>query len=414
MISKSDPQIWELYKKELTRQENGLELIPSENYASLDVMAASGGVLTNKYSEGYPAKRYYGGNEYVDQIENLAIERVKKIFGAQHANVQPHCGSSANMAVYYALLERGDKIMGLNLSEGGHLTHGLPVNFSGKYYDVIPYNLNPQTHLLDYDEIARIADEKKPKLIIAGYTAYPRKIDFVKFSKIAKSCGAYLHVDMAHIAGLIAGKVHSDPVPYADVISSTTHKTMRGPRGAFILCKEEYAKLIDKAVFPGLQGGPFENQIMARAVCFNEAMQPSFAKYAKQIVSNSQALASALSDLGANLITGGTDNHLMLIDLRSLKLTGKEAQIALDESGITVNKNTIPADPQSPFITSGIRLGTPALTTRGMKEEQMHSVANLIFEVLSHPCDSAIKAKVKKDVKKLTSDFVVYPELAGK
>ena len=414
MISKSDPQIWELYKKELAREENGLELIPSENYASLDVMAASGGVLTNKYSEGYPNKRYYGGNEYVDQIENLAIERVKKIFGAQHANVQPHSGSGANMAVYYALLERGDKIMGLNLSEGGHLTHGLPVNFSGKYYSIIPYNLNPQTHLLDYGEIARIADEKKPKLIIAGYTAYPRKIDFAAFSKIAKSCGAYLHVDMAHIAGLVAGKAHPDPAPYADVISSTTHKTLRGPRGAFILCKEEYAKQIDKAVFPGLQGGPFENQIMARAVCFNEAMQPSFAKYARQIVSNSQALASALSDLGVNLVTGGTDNHLMLIDLRSLKLTGKEAQIALDESGITVNKNTIPSDPQSPFITSGIRIGTPALTTRGMKEEQMQSAAQFIFEVLSHPADAKIKAKVKADVKKLTSHFPVYPELAGK
>ena len=411
MISENDPQIWDLYKKEWRRQEEGLELIPSENYASLDVMAAAGGILTNKYSEGYPHKRYYGGNEFVDEIETLAIERAKKLFGAQHANVQPHSGSSANMAVYYALLERGDTIMGLNLSEGGHLTHGLAVNFSGKYYDVAPYGLNPETHLLDYDEIARIADEKKPKLIIAGYTAYSRTIDFERFRKIADSVGAYLHVDMAHIAGLIAGGVHPDPVPHAHVVSTTTHKTLRGPRGAMILCKEEFAKQIDKAVFPGLQGGPLENMVMARAVCFNEAAQPSFRDYASQIVKNVKALADALSELGCTLVSGGTDNHLMVLDVRNFSITGKEAQIALDEAGITTNKNTIPNDPQSPFVTSGVRIGTPAITTRGMKEEQMQSVAQYIHDVLKNSTDAKVKTDVREKVKKLTGEFEIYPNL---
>lgn len=411
MIADSDPQIWELYKKEWKRQEDGLELIPSENYASLDVMAAAGGILTNKYSEGYPGKRYYGGNEFVDEIENLAIERAKKLFGAEHANVQPHSGSSANMAVFYALLERGDTIMGLNLSEGGHLTHGLPVNFSGKYYNIAPYGLNPETHLLDYDEIARIADEKKPKLIIAGYTAYSRTIDFARFRKIADSVGAYLHVDMAHIAGLIAGGAHPDPIPHAHVVSTTTHKTLRGPRGAMILCKEEFAKQIDRAIFPGLQGGPLENMIMARAVCFNEAVQPSFSTYAKQIVKNAQALATSLNDLGCQIITGGTDNHLMVLDVRNFSITGKEAQIALDEAGITTNKNTIPNDPQSPFITSGVRIGTPAITTRGMNEEHMQSIAQYIHNVLSNSSDAKVKSEVREKVKTLTSDFEIYPNL---
>ncbi|MFH1306570.1 MAG: serine hydroxymethyltransferase [Candidatus Micrarchaeota archaeon] len=411
MLSKFDPEIWNLYKKEWRRQEEGLELIPSENYASLDVMAASGGILTNKYSEGYPGKRYYGGNQFVDEIELIAIYRAKKLFNAQHANVQSHSGSSANMAVYYALLETGDKIMGLSLTEGGHLTHGLKVNFSGKYYQILPYTLHPETHLLDYNKIAEIADHQKPRLIIAGYTAYPRQIDFSKFRKIADECNAKLLVDMAHIAGLIAAKLHPDPVPYAEVISSTTHKTLRGPRGAFILCKEKYAKQIDRAVFPGLQGGPFENQIMARAVAFKEASSPSFKIYASQIIKNAQALASALSDLKFNLITGGTDNHLMLIDLRKRELTGKEAQNALDEAGITTNKNTIPSDPQSPFITSGLRIGTPAITTRGMKEEEMQKIAHWIDEVLRSPKDGKIKKKVKDEIKKLASQFPVYPDL---
>ncbi|MFH0927789.1 MAG: serine hydroxymethyltransferase [Candidatus Micrarchaeota archaeon] len=411
MLSKSDPQIWELYSKEWRRQEEGLELIPSENYASLDVMAAAGGILTNKYSEGYPFKRYYGGNEFVDEIESLAIERAKKLFGAEHANVQPHSGSSANMAVYYALLEHGDTIMGLNLSEGGHLTHGLAVNFSGKYYNVAPYGVDAKTHLLDYDKIAEIADKRKPKLIIAGYTAYPRTIDFARFRKIADSVGAYLHVDMAHIAGLICGGAHPDPMPYAHVVSTTTHKTLRGPRGAMILCKEEFAKQIDKAVFPGLQGGPLENMIMARAVCFKEAAQPSFKDYAHQIVKNSKALAKALSDSGCILISGGTDNHLMVMDVRSFGITGKEAQNSLDEAGITTNKNTIPNDPQSPFITSGIRLGTPAITTRGMKEGQMGEIACHICDVLHSPQDAQTKKATKKKVAKLTSEFEIYPNL---
>ena len=411
MLKKSDPKAWEIYKNDWMRQEQCLQLIPSENYASPDVMAASGGIFTNKYSEGYPQKRYYGGNEFADQIEQLAIDRAKKLFNAAHANVQPHSGSSANMAAYYAFLERGERIMGLNLQEGGHLTHGLGANFSGKYYEAIPYHLNPQTHLLDYDEIAKIADEKKPKIIIAGYTAYPRTIDFEKFRKIADSCGAFLLVDMAHIAGLIAGGAHPSPSAYADIITSTTHKTLRGPRGAFILCKEEYSKQIDRAVFPGLQGGPFMNQIMARAVCFNEALQPSFKKYASQIVKNARSLASALMDLDFTLVSGGTDNHLMLIDLRNRNLTGKEAQESLDASGITCNKNTIPADPQSPFITSGIRLGTPAITTRGMKEEEMGKIAQWIFQVLKSPKDLALQKKIKGEVKKLAQEFPIYPNL---
>ncbi|PIT84161.1 serine hydroxymethyltransferase [Candidatus Micrarchaeota archaeon CG10_big_fil_rev_8_21_14_0_10_45_29] len=411
MISENDPKIWELYKKEMARQEGGIQLIASENYASPDVMAASGGILTNKYSEGYPGKRYYGGNEFVDSIETIAIERAKKLFGAEHANVQPHSGSSANMAAYYALLERGDKLMGLSLDEGGHLTHGLPVNFSGKYYEIIPYHLNAQTHLLDYDSIAEIADEQQPKMIIAGYTMYSRTIDFAKFRKIADSVGAKLLVDMSHIAGLIAGGAHPNPAPYADVITSTTHKTLRGPRGAIILSQEQYAKQIDRAIFPGLQGGPFENQIMARAVAFNEALQPSFSDYAAQIVKNAKALASALTDLGLVLVTGGTDNHLMLLDVRNRGLTGKEAQLALDGAGITCNKNTVPNDPQSPFITSGIRLGTPALTTRGMKEGEMQKIAHLIDDVLKNSTSAEAKSKVKKEALALTAQFPIYKNL---
>lgn len=412
MLSTSDPQIWEFYKKEWRRQEEGLELIPSENYASPDVMAAAGGIFTNKYSEGYPKKRYYGGNEWIDEVELLAIERAKSLFGAPFANVQPHAGSSANMAAYFALMQPGDTLMGLNLSEGGHLTHGSPVNFSGKWYKVVPFNLHPETHLLDYDEIARLAEQHKPQIIVAGFTAYPRQVDFEKFAKIARSANALLLADMSHIAGLIAGGVHPSPVGHADVITSTTHKTLRGPRGAFILSpSEETAKLIDKAVFPGVQGGPLENMIMAKAVAFHEAAQPKFKTYAKQIVKNAKALAAALNDLGFVLVSGGTDTHLILIDLRSKNLTGKEAQIALDASGITANKNTIPADPQSPFITSGLRIGTPALTTRGMKEKEMAMVAHWMNEVLRSPNDGAVRAKVKREIKKMTADFPIYPGL---
>ena len=412
MLAQSDPQVWEFYKKEWRRQEEGLELIPSENYASLDVMAAAGGIFTNKYSEGYPKKRYYGGNEYIDEVELLAISRACSLFGAPFANVQPHAGSQANMAAYFALLSPGDTVMGLNLSQGGHLTHGSPVNFSGKWYKIVPFSLHPETHLLDFDEIARLADEHKPKMIIAGFTAYPRQVDFSKFAKIAKESSALLLADMSHVAGLVAGGAHPSPVGHADVITSTTHKTLRGPRGAFILSPdEETAKRIDKAVFPGLQGGPLENMIMAKAVCFHEAAKPQFKQYAKQIVKNAKALASALTSLGFVLVSGGTDTHLILIDLRSKNLTGKEAQIALDAAGITGNKNTIPNDPQSPFITSGLRIGTPALTTRGMKEKEMAMVAHWMDEVLKSPNDEAVRAKVKAEIKRMTKDFPIYPGL---
>mgnify|MGYP001597917303 CR=1 FL=1 len=412
MLSQSDPQVWDFYKKEWRRQEEGLELIPSENYASLDVMAAAGGIFTNKYSEGYPKKRYYGGNEFIDEVEILAIERAKSLFSAQFANVQPHAGSQANMAAYFALLQPGDTLMGLNLSQGGHLTHGSPVNFSGKMYKIVPFNLHPETNLLDYEEIARLADQHKPKMIIAGFTAYPRQVDFSKFAKIARSVDAKLMADMSHVAGLVAGGVHPSPIGSADVTTSTTHKTLRGPRGAFILSpSEETAKLVERAVFPGLQGGPLENMIMAKAVAFHEAAKPEFKAYANQIVKNAKALAAALSDLGFVLVSGGTDTHLILIDLRSKNLTGKEAQIALDAAGITGNKNTIPNDPQSPFITSGLRIGTPALTTRGMKEKEMGMVAHYIDEVLKSPADEGVRAKVKAEIKKMTKDFPIYPGL---
>jgi len=412
MLATSDPQLWDLYKKEWRRQEDGLELIASENYTSSDVMAAAGGIFTNKYAEGYPGKRYYGGNEWIDEVEKIAIERAKTLFGASYANVQPHAGSQANMAAYFALMQPGDTIMGLNLSEGGHLTHGSPVNFSGKLYKVVPFNVSKETHLLDYDEIARLAEQHKPKAIIAGFTCYPRQVDFARFQKIAHASGAKLISDMSHISGLVAGGVHQSPVPYSDVVTSTTHKTLRGPRGAFILSpSEDTAKLVDKAVFPGMQGGPLEHMVMAKAVAFREASAPGFKVYAKQIVKNAKALAHALDDLGFVLVSGGTDTHLLLLDLRNRKLTGKEAQLALDLAGITTNKNTIPQDPQSPFITSGLRIGTPALTTRGMKEKEMGEVAHWIDEVLKNPADTATLARVKADIKKMTAQFPIYPGL---
>ncbi|MCX8196879.1 MAG: serine hydroxymethyltransferase [Candidatus Micrarchaeota archaeon] len=410
-LKQVDPEIYGLARQELERQRNGLELIPSENFASLAVMQAQGSVLTNKYSEGYPGKRYYGGNQFIDECETLAINRAKKIFHADHANVQPHSGSQANMAAYFALLNPGDKIMGLNLSHGGHLTHGSQVNFSGKLYKVVPYNVHPKTHLLDFDEIEKLAVQEKPRLIVAGFTAYPRQVDFKRFAEIAQKVGAYFMVDMAHIAGLIAGGAHPQPFPYADVVTSTTHKTLRGPRGAFILCKKEFQEKIDKAVFPGIQGGPFDHVIAAKAVCFKEAMQPEFAQYAKKVVENAKALAESLVEEGMTLVSGGTDTHLIVVDLTSLKITGKEAQNALDEVGITVNKNTIPYDPLSPFVTSGIRLGTPALTTRGMGKSQMKEIGKMISEICRSPNDSAVKERVRKQVAEMTRQFPLYPEL---
>jgi len=410
-LQSADPAIYDIARKELERQRTGLEMIPSENFCSLAVMEAQGSVLTNKYSEGYPGKRYYGGNEFADQSESLAIERAKKLFGSFAANVQPHAGSQANMAAYFAVLELGQSIMGLNLSHGGHLTHGSPVNFSGKWYKIIAYNVDRETQALDYDAIKKQAIEQKPNLILTGYTAYPRTIDFKSFREIADACGAILMTDMAHIAGLIAGGAHPNPIPYSDIVTSTTHKTLRGPRGAIILSKEAYARKVDKAVFPGLQGGPFDHAIAAKAVCFHEAMQPEFATYAKNIVENAKALADALIANGFTLVSGGTDNHLLLIDLTKKGITGKEAQLALDEAGITVNKNTIPYDTQSPFITSGIRIGTPALTTRGMEKQEMVAIASLIAKVLSNPNDTAIKQKVREEVKELAARFPLYPEL---
>lgn len=376
-ISGYDPEVGKGLELELARQRRNLELIASENIVSPAVMLAMGTVPTNKYAEGYPGRRYYGGCEYVDELEILAIERAKKLFGAEHACVQPHSGAQANMAVYQALIQPGDVVMGMNLNHGGHLTHGSPVNQSGKLYHFVPYNVN-ENGFLDYDEIRAIARECKPKLIVAGASAYPREIRFDLFADIAKEVGAYLFVDMAHIAGLVAAGLHQSPVPYADVVSTTTHKTLRGPRGGLILCKEMYAKQIDKAVFPGTQGGPLEHVIAAKAVCFGEALKPEFRTYQEQIVKNSKALADAMLAEGFDLVSGGTDNHLILVDLRKQNITGKEMQSRLDEVYITVNKNGIPNDPQKPGITSGIRIGTPAVTTRGLRETEMKEIARLV------------------------------------
>lgn len=376
-ISQYDPEVGKGLEAELARQRRNLELIASENIVSPAVMLAMGTVPTNKYAEGYPGRRYYGGCEHVDEIETLAIERARKLFGAEHACVQPHSGAQANMAVYQAFIQPGDTVMGMNLNHGGHLTHGSPVNQSGKLYHFVPYNVG-EDGFLDYDEIRKIAKECKSKMIVAGASAYPREIRFDLFADIAKEVGAYLFVDMAHIAGLVAAGLHQSPVPYADVVSTTTHKTLRGPRGGLILCKEEYAKQVDKAVFPGTQGGPLEHVIAAKAICFGEALKPEFRNYQEQIVKNAHALAEAMLEEGFDLVSGGTDNHLMLVDLRKMNLTGKEMQNRLDEVYITVNKNGIPNDPQKPGITSGIRIGTPAVTTRGLKEPEMKEIAGLI------------------------------------
>lgn len=405
-IRKVDPEIEAAMQCELDRQRSHLELIASENFVSEAVMAAMGSHLTNKYAEGYPAKRYYGGCECVDIVENLARERAKKLFGADHANVQPHSGAQANLAVYFSLLEHGDTILGMNLSHGGHLTHGSPVNMSGKYFNVIPYGVSEKDEMIDYDELERLANEHKPKMIVAGASAYPRAIDFARISQIAKSVGALFMVDMAHIAGLVAAGLHMNPIEYADVVTSTTHKTLRGPRGGLILCKEEFAKQIDKGVFPGTQGGPLMHIIAAKAVCFHEAMQPEFKAYQQQVVKNARALANALANKGLRLVSGGTDNHLMLVDLTATERTGKEVEALLDKALITVNKNTIPFETRSPFVTSGIRIGTPALTTRGFKEEDMEVIASLIAKIVFEGEDAV--PFVRAEVEKLTEKHPLY------
>ncbi len=381
-VMKVDPEIAKLITEETNRQRDGIELIASENFVSEAVMAAMGSPLTNKYAEGYPGKRYYGGCEIVDQVENIAIERAKELFGADHANVQPNSGSQANQGVFFAVLDPGDKIMGMNLSHGGHLTHGSPVNMSGKYYDVVSYEVDADTQLIDYDALREMALEHKPKLIIAGASAYSRDIDFPKFREIADEVGAYFMVDMAHVAGLVAVGLHSNPVPYADFVTTTTHKTLRGPRGGMILCKEEHAAKINKAIFPGIQGGPLQHVIAGKAVSFLEALQPEFKTYQEQVIKNANVLAQSLKDKKFNIVSGGTDNHLLMIDLRNIDITGKDAEHLLGEVGITCNKNTVPFETASPFITSGIRLGTPAVTTRGMVEEDMEEIAEIIHMTL--------------------------------
>lgn len=406
-----DPEIAAAIGEELGRQRNKIELIASENFVSPAVMEAMGSVLTNKYAEGYPGHRYYGGCEYVDKVETLAIERAKKLFGAEHANVQAHSGANANTAVYFAFLQPGDTIMGMNLSQGGHLSHGSPVNISGKYYNVVPYGVTHETERIDYDEFARIAKEAQPKLIVAGASAYPRVIDFERMAEIAHSVGAIFMVDMAHIAGLVAAGLHPSPVPYADIVTTTTHKTLRGPRGGLILCKEKYAKQIDKAIFPGVQGGPLMHVIAAKAVALGEALKPEFKEYAKQIIVNCQALAEGLIAEGFRLVSGGTDNHLLLVDVRGQKMTGKTAEHLLDEVGVTCNKNTIPFDPESPFVTSGIRLGTAAVTTRGFKEADMKEVAAIIGLVLNNPEDAEKQAEAAQRVAALCAKYPMYPML---
>ncbi len=408
-LATMDPEITKWIKEERIRQEEGLELIASENYTSQAVMAAQGSILTNKYAEGLPKKRYYGGCEFVDEIEQLAIDRACKLFGAKYANVQPHSGSQANMGTYFSLINPGDTVLGMDLAQGGHLTHGSPVNFSGKFYKIVPYGLNPTTERLDYDMVRDIAKRERPKMIIAGASAYARAIDFAKFRQIADEVGALLMVDMAHIAGLVAAGVHESPIPHAHVVTSTTHKTLRGPRGGLILTNdEETFKKLNFNVFPGIQGGPLEHVIAAKAVCFHEALQPAYKEYQKQVVKNAQKLAETLKSKGIALVTDGTDNHLMLVKTDSVSLSGKDSEKILEASGITCNKNMVPSDKRSPFVTSGIRLGTPAITTRGLKEEHMVKLGNWISEALKAPTDTAKHADIKKQVASLCRDFPVY------
>nr|UGK58167.1 serine hydroxymethyltransferase [Brevibacillus agri] len=407
-LRKQDPQVLEGIQLELGRQRDKIELIASENFVSRAVMEAMGTVLTNKYAEGYPGRRYYGGCEYVDIVENIARDRVKEIFGAEHANVQPHSGAQANMAVYFTILQPGDTVLGMNLSHGGHLTHGSPVNFSGTLYNFVEYGVEQDTHVINYDDVRAKALEHKPKLIVAGASAYPRTIDFAKFREIADEVGAYFMVDMAHIAGLVAAGLHPNPVPHAHFVTSTTHKTLRGPRGGLILCKEEFAKAIDKSVFPGVQGGPLMHVIAAKAVAFGEALKPEFKDYATRIVNNARVFAETLQAEGLTLVSGGTDNHLVLVDVSKIGLTGKVAEHLLDEVNITTNKNTIPYDTQSPFVTSGIRMGTPAVTSRGFDEEAMKEVAAIIALTLNNPEDAAKHDEARQRVAALCQRFPMY------
>jgi glycine hydroxymethyltransferase len=406
-LEDADPEVYAIIQREVGRQEEGLELIASENFTSRAVMEAAGTELTNKYAEGLPGKRYYGGCQFVDQVEQLAIDRVKQIFGADHANVQPHSGAQANMAAYLALAKAGETLMGLKLTNGGHLTHGAAPNFSGQLFRAVQYEVDPATGRIDLDKVRALARQERPKLLIAGGSAYPRILDFPGFAEIAREVEAFFVVDMAHFAGLVAAGVHPSPVPHADIVTSTTHKTLRGPRGGFILCRAVHAKAVDKQVFPGTQGGPLEHIIAAKAVAFGEVLEPSFETYAAQVVKNAKAMGEALLECGYSLVSGGTDTHLLLVDLRSKNLTGKAAEEALQRAAITVNKNTIPGDPQSPFVTSGIRIGTPALTTRGMREREMKQIAHLIDEVLVSPDDATV-ARVSARVRDLTSAFPLY------
>ena len=408
-VKQFDPEIGNAMDMELERQQGNIELIASENIVSEAVMAAMGTVLTNKYAEGYPGKRYYGGCEKVDIVEDIARDRAKQLFGAEHANVQPHSGAQANTAVYFSFLKPGDTIMGMNLAHGGHLTHGSPVNMSGSYFNIVPYGVDDVTHRIDYDQVEALAKQHKPKIIVAGASAYPRFIDFEKFAQIAHSVGALLMVDMAHIAGLVAAGLHPSPVPYADIVTTTTHKTLRGPRGGMILCKEEYAKAIDKAIFPGTQGGPLMHIIAAKAVCFGEALKPEFKDYQTQVVKNANALAEGLVEKGFDLVSGGTDNHLMLVDLRKFNITGKDLEKKLDEVRITANKNAIPNDPQTPFITSGVRLGSPAVTSRGFKEDDMKLVADLIYKTASD--FEANADEVRAAVAGLCAKYPIYANI---
>ena len=407
-LQNTDSKVFDLINQELERQEFGLEMIASENYASKSVMEAQGSVLTNKYAEGYPGKRYYGGCEVVDQLEQLAIDRAKQLFNCEHANVQPHSGSQANMAVYLSELQSGDTVMGMDLSHGGHLTHGSPVNFSGLLFNAVHYGIDPETGRINYEHILQQAIKHKPKMLIAGYSAYPRELDFKKFREIADEVGAILMVDMAHFAGLVAAKVHPSPVPFADYVTTTTHKTLRGPRGGMILCREENIKKLNSRIFPGIQGGPLEHVIAAKAVAFGEALQPDFVVYSQQVVKNAKILAEELMDQGLRLVTGGTDNHLVLVDLSEREITGKDAEIALGQAGITVNKNTVPNEKRSPFVTSGVRIGTPALTTRGMGETQMKTIAGWIVKSIEHFQEPDVLAKIHADVKELCRQYPLY------
>jgi glycine hydroxymethyltransferase len=410
-LKRTDPEVFRAILDETKRQDRNIELIASENFASEAILEAQGSAMVNKYAEGYPGKRWYNGCHYVDVVETLAIERAKKLFGAEHANVQPHCGTQANMAVYFSMLKTGEKVLALDLACGGHLSHGHSHNFSGKFYKVIPYGLDKKTELIDYDELNRLAKEHKPRMIIAGASAYPREIDFKKFREVADRVGAMLLVDMAHFAGLVAAGLHQSPVPYAEFVTTTTHKTLRGPRAGMVLCRAEYAKKIDAEVFPGVQGGPLMHVIAAKAVAFGEALRPEFKEYQKQIVANSRALAAALEEKGFRIVSGGTDTHLMLVDLRTKNITGKDASLALDKAHITVNKNLIPFDDKSPFVTSGIRLGTPAATTRGMKEPEMRQIAEFIDRVISAPDDEKVLEEVRRHVAVMVNRFPLYRDI---